>query len=111
MTRPSSISGPFENHVPRSGSLSVSMTAGDERHDAEGTFREVVEDDRLVHTWRWTHGESSEESLVTVEFDEVDGGTEVVLTHERLTGREAVEEHAQGWAGILENLETALSEP
>ena len=89
------------------GQLSVSMVGGDERHECEGTFLEVVENERLVHTWRWRHAPEAE-SRVTVEFEATDGGTAVVLTHERLPGREAVEEHAQGWTGILENLAATL---
>lgn len=89
------------------GQLSVSMVAGDESHDAEGTFLEVVENERLVHTWHWRHA-PEQESRVTVEFVPTDDGTEVVLTHERLADRKAAEEHAEGWVGILENLAATL---
>ena len=86
------------------GSFAVEMRAGDEVHAVEGRFLEVVENERLVHTWTWQQGPFDGTSEVTVEFRAVEGGTEVVLTHERLDGAESVAEHVGGWTGILENL-------
>ena len=93
------------------GRLSISMLDEEERHDAEGTFTEVVENERLVHTWTWTHHDDPVETRITVEFVEVDEGTEVVLTHEGHPDAETTEEHASGWASVLENLAAVLSEP
>lgn len=39
----------LEPHV--GGSLSISMHGDEGRHDAEGTFTDGVENERLVHTW------------------------------------------------------------
>jgi uncharacterized protein YndB with AHSA1/START domain len=93
------------------GTLSVSMLDADGSHDAEGTFLDVVENERLVHTWTWTHLPDPIAGRITVEFHDVDGGTEVVLTHEGHPDSETVEEHAGGWASVLENLAGVLSEP
>jgi uncharacterized protein YndB with AHSA1/START domain len=90
------------------GRLAVSMLGDEEPHEVEGTFTEVVENERLVHTWRWTGDDAGAESRVTVEFRDVEGGTEVTLTHEALPGPESVERHAEGWSGILENLSAEL---
>ena len=93
------------------GTISVTMVGDDEDHTAEGTFEDVIENERLVHTWRWVGGsmdEDDEESLVTVTFEEVEAGTEVVLTHERLPNSESVRQHTEGWTGCLENLARAL---
>jgi uncharacterized protein YndB with AHSA1/START domain len=90
------------------GALSISMLDDEGSHDAEGTFTEVVENERLVHTWTWTHTEEPVETVMTVEFHDVDGGTEVVLTHEGHPDAETVEQNAQGWTGVLENLGEVL---
>lgn len=71
-----------------------------------GTFREVTPPERLVYTWRWEHEPG--ETLVTVEFLDRGGSTEVVLTHEMFQAREARDAHAQGWAGCLDKLVTFL---
>lgn len=95
------------------GELDITMVAGEDaglpkddpgRYRNVGTFREVVENERIVHTWRWVEGEASDESLVTVTFRPADDGTEVVLEHTKLADRESVENHAEGWQGCLENL-------
>lgn len=83
------------------GSFSISMTGGDAPHDVEGTFVEVVENERLVHTWQ---GPSGPRTRVTITFDAVEDGTEVVLTHEEFESRDAVESHAEGWSSIFERL-------
>ena len=90
------------------GELSISMLGDDGSHDAVGTFEAVVEGERLVHTWRWTHREDEPETRVTVAFRDVDGGTEVVLTHEGHPDADAVESHTEGWNGVLENLAATL---
>ena len=90
------------------GTLSISMLDDDGSHDAEGAFTEVVENERLVHTWTWTHVDDPVETRITVEFVPVEGGTEVVLTHEGHPDSETVEQNAQGWTGVLENLGEVL---
>ncbi|WP_162605790.1 SRPBCC family protein [Jiangella aurantiaca] len=68
-----------------------------------GEFAAVDAPDRLVHTWRWD-GEDLE-TLVTVEFLAADdGGTDVVVTHERFTDPGQCADHAQGWNDCLARL-------
>lgn len=87
------------------GTFSISMRGGEAPHDVEGTFVEVVENERLVHTWR---GPAGGETRVTVAFEAVDDGTRVVLTHEEFESREAVQRHLEGWVGIYEKLANYL---
>ena len=47
-------------------------------------------------------------TVVTIEFHERDGGTELVLTHRGLPPK-AVEGHRQGWTDIMRLLDEALS--
>lgn len=89
------------------GTLSFSFVDGDNRTDIEGTFEEIVENERIVHTWRYP---GEEESRVTYEFRDVDDGAEIVLTHEQISpyrdrsARENVDGYVEGWSSALENL-------
>lgn len=91
------------------GAYRIVMRTGDgERHTAVGEYREIDRPRRLVFTWGWEEEEASLEpggSLVTVELDERDGSTELVLTHERLPSAESRDGHQQGWESSLNNLE------
>jgi uncharacterized protein YndB with AHSA1/START domain len=74
-----------------------------------GEFREVVPPQRLVYTWRWIEGvPDTRESLVTVEFRELDGRTEVVLVHDNFVGPGPVEMYDEGWRSGLEKLRAFL---
>jgi uncharacterized protein YndB with AHSA1/START domain len=74
-----------------------------------GTFRQVETPRRLVYTWNW-EGTAADgpESLVTVEFHDRGGATEVVVTHAGLATPEARADHARGWTGSLDRLEECL---
>ncbi len=96
----------------------------DEPFVVGGVFREVNPPERLVYTWVWEHrgqeadsGASSAqttsgpesvvgpgETLVTVEFHDVGGATEVVLTHEYFPATSMRDEHSNGWSGCLDQL-------
>ncbi len=79
-----------------------------------GVFREVLPPEKLVYTWAWEGIAMTDlggaETLVTVEFRDLGGSTEVVLVHEHLPTRKAREEHSYGWASLLERL-AAVVEP
>ena len=75
-------------------------------HWLQGTYREVVEPERLVftHAWSDAQGRPGRETLVTVTFAEIDGKTKLTL-HQ--TGFEAVasrDGHKEGWSSALDRL-------
>jgi uncharacterized protein YndB with AHSA1/START domain len=76
-------------------------------HTAVGEYHEVTPPERLVYTWAWEDG-FVEDTLVTVEFLDRGGATEVILTHERFPNAEARDKHNQGWTGCLGRLEKLL---
>lgn len=82
------------------GAYAVSMSGESNRYDVEGEVLEVVEHERLVHTW--------EPGRVTVELRDVDDGCEVVFTHDGLPDADVVDGHAAGWASALDNLAAVL---
>ena len=75
-------------------------------HTAVGTYREISPPTRLVYTWDWVEEEYQVgETLVTVEFKDLGGSTEVVLRHERFPAAEATAAHEEGWTSCLTRLE------
>ncbi len=73
-----------------------------------GVYREVRAPERLVYTWRWEAKPEMGETLVAVEFREVGGSTEVVLTHEFFPTATARDDHNRGWNGCLDRLAKLL---
>jgi uncharacterized protein YndB with AHSA1/START domain len=74
-----------------------------------GTFREVKPPDRLVFTWAWEEDDGpGHESLVTVDFAERDGSTELTLTQERLADATSRDAHVEGWTSTLDRRGPAL---
>jgi uncharacterized protein YndB with AHSA1/START domain len=74
----------------------------------DGVYKQVVANELVSYTWRptWSPGE---ESLVTVRLNDVEGGTEIVLTHERFATMESRESHTRGWNSSLDKLTDHLS--
>jgi uncharacterized protein len=72
-----------------------------------GVYREVNRPSRLVYTWNWADSPMNEmgETVVTVDFVDVNGDTEVRLRHEGFPGSEPRDKHNYGWTGCLDKLE------
>lgn len=79
-----------------------------ETHITYGTYKEIIPNQKLVFTWSW-EGPNRNETLVTVELTERDGGTELTLTHERFIDPAQVDHHAEGWKGCLANLQDRIN--
>lgn len=74
----------------------------------DGVFHEVVPNRKLAHTFHFTNDRGYDEppSLVTIEFTERGGNTDVVLTHTQLA-ESKVKETTKGWEeifGVMERL-------
>lgn len=72
-------------------------------HIVVGTFREVRPPEKLVFTWAW-EGKDMGETLVTLEFRDRAGSTDLILTHELFPTQELRDEHSRGWNGCLTRL-------
>jgi uncharacterized protein YndB with AHSA1/START domain len=109
---PGNMTAPEITMDPRTGGTYriVMLTSDGERYIARGTYREVRAPERLSMTWSWEEDDPADEheSLLSLDFNEVDGGTEVVLTHEQLASVESRDRHADGWGKILDQLAGAL---
>jgi uncharacterized protein YndB with AHSA1/START domain len=77
-------------------------------HEAQGAYREVVPNRRLVFTWTWPRTTPERESLVTIQLTQVGSGTEMVFRHERLFDDKVRDDHRRGWSETFEKLERFL---
>ena len=83
---------------------------GDEM-TVHGEYRELQLDKKIVFTWQWDDDEVWENraSIVSVELDDADGGTELRLTHEQLPSEQSRDGHTRGWNSALDKLEKLFS--
>lgn len=79
-------------------------------YDLRGEFREVTPPGKLVYTWEWENDSDylDRETVVSVEFIDLAGSTEVRLAHENLPSEQSAENHEHGWSGSLDKLEKLL---
>jgi len=97
------------------GRYRIQMKAPDGgSHTVHGTYREVTPPTRLVFTWAWEEGSCrgemppEQETLVTVEFHDRGGATELILTHEYFPTVKVRDSHEEGWNGCLNRLPKAI---
>jgi uncharacterized protein YndB with AHSA1/START domain len=70
-----------------------------------GTYHDIQPPTKLVFSWAWELPQpDASETLVTVEFHEVAGETEVVIVQERLPDPTAAERRTIGWICALDRL-------
>jgi uncharacterized protein YndB with AHSA1/START domain len=94
------------------GTFSIAMDSPENgRFVARGTYLEVNAPKRLVMTWRWEEDDPAEEydSLLSLDFNERSGATELVLTHEKLASVESRARHEEGWTAIIDQLAIVLA--
>jgi uncharacterized protein YndB with AHSA1/START domain len=91
--------------------IGLNSTKDGSAHSVRGIYREIIPPERLVYTWIVEEPKGKKrETLVTVEFHEKDGSTELVLTHQGLTEQKTRESVQVGWGLVLGGLTRFLSE-
>ena len=89
------------------GSFRVQMHGGDgECFDHRGEYLVIERPSLLSFTWI-SEGTDQKTTVVTIEFLERSGGTELVLTHKQLSAK-AIEGHRSGWTDAVRSLEEVL---
>lgn len=73
----------------------------------EGTFSEVVPEQRLSYTWHWQG--DAETSQVRVAFAADGDGTQVTITHSGFTSQTSYDNHAQGWDSYIKGFTAHLA--
>jgi uncharacterized protein YndB with AHSA1/START domain len=92
------------------GRFSFRMRGNQGVFSAEGTYTEIVPDERIALSWKWTEGSAESPpdgavSRVIYEFAADSKGTLFTLTHEQLPNQAQADDHSQGWSEALEKLE------
>jgi uncharacterized protein YndB with AHSA1/START domain len=82
-------------HRPDGGTITVG-----------GVYREIARPSRIVLTWKWSHEEP--DTLITLTFKAMDGGTDLTLLHEGFAAAERRDSHNNGWTGTMDKLATWL---
>lgn len=97
------VSTAVHNEPVVGGSYRITMHQSDGKLvEHVGKYLEIDPPRRLVFTWA-SPATQHKDSLVTIEFIESDGATEVSLTHEQLPEYMA-QAHVGGWTSALEKL-------
>jgi uncharacterized protein YndB with AHSA1/START domain len=90
------------------GGFEIVMHHQGQDYTHRGVYRVIDRPSRLEFTWI-SRGTDQGETLVTVEFHERDGQTEVVVTHQGLPSAESALDHSKGWGHILVRLDGVVS--
>lgn len=98
----------LEADIRPGGTFRVTMNCSGGIHIACGTYQEITPIDRLSFTHQWETRERVE-TLVTLEFTDKDGGTELVLTQTGFSDPQEAKGHSVGWTNALDNLEQLIS--
>lgn len=99
--------GPMQSDVRVGGSYRNTMYDGEEEVTVFGKYLEVIPNQKLVFTSQWVGG-TNPETVVTVEFKDKDGGTELTLSQTGFTTSSSAEGHEEGWASCLNKLADLL---
>ena len=80
-------------------------------HWVQGTYREIVEPERLVftHAWEDENGKPGLETLVTVTFAEQGGRTTMQFHQATFETKASRDGHADGWSSSFERLAEYLA--
>jgi len=74
--------------------------------EAYGVFREITRPSRLVYTWRWDDPRvDCGETLITVDFVDANGETELRFRQEGFPTIEDRNGHSDGWSRCFSKLE------
>lgn len=77
-----------------------------------GMYREVVEPERLVFTFKWDESHEDgppADTLVTVVLEELpDGRTRMMFTHEGLKSQRSLDGHTHGWTSTFDRMDAWL---
>lgn len=79
-------------------------------HECAGVYKEVVPNRKLEFTWTWPNSTPERESLVTILFNKVAGGTDLVFRHERLFDEAVRDNHKRGWTESFAKLDLFLQD-
>jgi glutathione S-transferase len=94
------------------GAYRVQMQARDgSRFVAGGRYVELRRPERVAYTWGWEDGSmlpDGQQTLIEVDLEERDGGTELRMRHSGLPTAASRDSHRHGWTSCLNRLSDAV---
>ena len=110
MRTPDQSGGPSKvsNDAVKGGRFSIVMSAGGKEIPHGGTYLAIDPHTRLSFTWQSPY--SLDDSVVTIDFADVDADTTEITLHQvKFRSEEARAGHIGGWNAILDNLEETIA--
>lgn len=91
------------------GAVRVVMRNPDDgtEYGGGGTYTEIDPPTRLAFTWIWDDDEARQ-TMIELDFEEVDGATTVRLTHSNLRDEDSLRSHEDGWTKCFDNFGRAV---
>jgi len=80
-----------------------------EEHNISGEYVEIDAPRKVVFTWAWRSTPDRVSQVTYALSPAGEGGTTLILTHERLHNAEIRDKHVYGWNGSLDKLAPWLS--
>lgn len=97
-----------ETDPVKGGRFSIVMVTPEKEVPHAGSYLEIDRYSRLSFTWESPH--SLDDSVVTIDFAELDAGTtEITLKQVKFRSEQARDGHIKGWTAILGCLEQSLA--
>jgi uncharacterized protein YndB with AHSA1/START domain len=103
-----------ENDIKDGGQVVYEFEDGDDttgQLTIKGEYQTAIPEEKLVYTWNWIVDNKALENgnyLLTVEFKDQDGGSQISITQEKQSEEEGIHPHEEGWKEGLESLKTYL---
>ncbi|ESU31766.1 hypothetical protein G3A_14705 [Bacillus sp. 17376] len=83
----------------------------EQRHPHYGRFLRLIPDRLIEFTWlTGAGGTEGAETLVTIELEPVENGTQLSLTHKGFPNDQSKSRHDSAWGMILEHLDQKMKE-
>ncbi|MBE1205575.1 SRPBCC domain-containing protein [Aminobacter carboxidus] len=105
---PKGFTSSCETHEFRKGGSYHLLIHGDSDNGMSGTFREIVDNERIVFTFAWDH-DPDWQTLVTVTLKAEGDGTRLTFRQEPFLDVETRDSHLGGWGECLDRLADALA--
>lgn len=98
----------FEAQV--GGEFAARMILDEGTFGYSGRFHAIDPHHYIEMSWQWDPSDEDPypETLLTIELQPQNGGTQLVLTHKRLRSLESRDAHSEGWTNTLTTLFTYL---
>ena len=94
------------NDPVQGGNFEVVMQGDGDELPHTGTYQKISPHEQIVFTWE--NPFNDDETLVTLTFAPVAGGTELTLQHDRFVDETSRNNHEGGWNNILDALTAAM---